>query len=162
MAAQEELSREATDRIVVHKLGVAQVGEILELEGMCFSYRWNREQFARGLAAGVFHVQGARRGTVLVGYLAYSMVSEEMEILNLAVRPEARRAGVASKLLHSMLCDCRTNGVQQGFLEVKESNAPAIDLYRKFGFNQVGRRKKYYPDTGEDALVLRLDLPPDQ
>ena len=143
---------------VLRRLRESDIPEVLRLEGMCFSYRWNEAQFKRGLDAGVFHVLGLERGPELVAYLAYSVVGDEMEILNLAVIPDERRRGLASLLLAALLEECRRRKVGRGFLEVKKSNTAAIDLYGKFGFKKVGERKKYYPDTGEDALLLRLDL----
>lgn len=148
--------------VSIRRLNASHIPEILRLEGLCFSYRWNKEQFRKGLAAGVFHVLGALEGRGLAAYLAYSVVKGEMEILNLAVDPDRRRRGVATRLLAAMLEDCRRRGVRTGFLEVKESNTAAIDLYRKFGFNQLGVRKNYYPDTREDALVFRIDLDPNR
>ncbi len=142
----------------IRRLGKGDVDEVLRLEGMCFAYRWNRDQFLRGLDAGAFHVLGMEQGGELIAYLAYSVVAREMEILNLAVTPDQRRQGLASLLLAAMLEDCLRRKVGHGFLEVRKSNQAAIDLYGKFGFKKVGERKKYYPDTGEDALVLRIDL----
>lgn len=142
----------------LRRLRKSDIPAILRLEGLCFSYRWNEEQFRRGLDAGVFHVLGLETGGELSAYLAYSVVEHEMEILNLAVTPELRRRGLASLLLVAMLEDCLQRKVVRGFLEVKKSNRAAIDLYGKFGFKKIGERKKYYPDTGEDALVMRLDL----
>ena len=143
---------------ILRRLGEPDIPEVMRLESLCFSYRWNLDQFRRGLDAGVFHVLGLDQGGSLAGYLAYSVVGDEMEILNLAVDPDQRRRGLATRLLSAMLEDCAKRKVDRGFLEVKKSNQAAIDLYGKFGFKKVGERKKYYPDTGEDALVLRLDL----
>ncbi|MGE4552916.1 MAG: ribosomal protein S18-alanine N-acetyltransferase [Desulfovibrionaceae bacterium] len=145
--------------IRLETLGTGDVDEILALESLCFAYHWNADQFRRGLVAGAFHVLGLRLGGELVGYGAYSVVVDEMEVLNLAVHPTLRRRGLGARLLRAMLADCARRGVRTGFLDVKVSNAAAIDLYRKFGFNQIGIRRKYYPDTGEDALLFRLDFP---
>ena len=145
--------------ILLETLGPGDVDEILALESLCFEYHWNADQFRRGLLAGAFHVLGLRLGEHLVGYGAYSVVVDEMEVLNLAVHPKLRRRGLGDRLLRAMLLDCASRGVRTGFLDVKVSNTAAIDLYRKFGFNQIGIRRKYYPDTGEDALLFRLDFP---
>jgi len=81
-----------------------------------------------------------------------------MEILNLAVAPEYRRRGLASRLLGLVLKIGKRLGVARVFLEVRESNVAARALYCRQGFGQVGVRKGYYPDNMEDALVQRLDL----
>ncbi|MGE4506795.1 MAG: ribosomal protein S18-alanine N-acetyltransferase [Desulfovibrionaceae bacterium] len=131
---------------------------VMELERLCFPYHWTEEQFRLGLERGAFQVLGALDGEALVGYLAFSIILDEMEILNLAVHPAERRRGLGARLLGKLLAVCRERGVRTGFLDVKQSNTPAIDLYLKFGFKKRGVRKRYYPDTGEDALLLSREI----
>ncbi|MCM0754373.1 ribosomal protein S18-alanine N-acetyltransferase [Desulfovibrio aminophilus] len=140
-------------------LGPDDIRAVMELESLCFAYHWTEEQFRLGLERGAFHILGMRRGDRIVGYIAYSVIAEEMEVMNLAVHPEFRRQGLGAGLLDAALRHCRQAGAREGFLDVKESNLPAIDLYRKFGFKQIGVRKRYYPDTLEDALLFRCDIP---
>ncbi|MBU1249356.1 MAG: ribosomal protein S18-alanine N-acetyltransferase [Proteobacteria bacterium] len=140
--------------IRVERLGPQDMRQVMELEQLCFNYHWTEEQFRLGLEKGAFFVLGIRQGIDIVGYLAYTKVLDEMEILNLAVHPKHRRKGFAARLLSTLLARCREQGVRKGFLDVKASNNPAIDLYLKFGFKKRGVRRKYYPDTGEDAILL--------
>lgn len=144
----------------VQFLGPDDMSEVMELERQCFKYHWTEEQFRLGLEKGAFRILGAGRDKhgKLVGYLAFSAVVDEMEILNLAVLPEYRRGGYGAKLMAVLLAFCRKNGIRKGFLDVKTSNTPAIDLYLKFGFKKIGVRKRYYPDTGEDALLLKREI----
>jgi ribosomal-protein-alanine N-acetyltransferase len=93
-----------------------------------------------------------------VGFLAALFSGEEMEILNLAVLPAARRAGVASSLLEAALAVARSSGGKRAFLEVRASNAGAIAFYERHGFLPAGRRTAYYAAPVEDALVLSLAL----
>lgn len=144
---------------VIEPLGPGDIREIMELERLCFAYHWTEEQFRLGLERGAYHILGLRLDGRMVGYAAFSVIQDEMEIMNLAVHPEFRRRGFGARLLDAVLRHSRAAGAQQGFLDVKESNIPAIDLYRKFGFNQIGVRKRYYPDTREDALLFRCDIP---
>lgn len=139
-------------------LGPGDVDAVMELEGLCFRTRWTREQILLGLARRAYRVLGVREGRGLAAYVAFSCIAGEMEIMNIGTRPERRRQGLASLLLGEVLTICRREKVELGFLEVRRSNAPAIDLYEKFGFTQVGIRKNYYPDNNEDALLYRLDL----
>lgn len=139
-------------------LGVADIAGVMDLERMCFRTRWTREQFLLGLERRAFRILGVRLRDVLVAYAAFSVIAGEMEILNIAVHPFHRRKGLARLLLADVLEACRAEKVEQGFLEVRRSNAGAIDLYEKFGFIQVGARKNYYPDNHEDALLYRLDI----
>lgn len=142
----------------VVKMGPEDIDSLRELEALCFDYHWTEEQFRLGLERGAFHVLGIKCGNRISGYLAYSILIDEMEILNLGVRPEERRKGIARKLMQSLLQKCRDMGIQKGFLDVKRSNTPAISLYESLGFKQTGVRKRYYPDTKEDALLYDLDL----
>lgn len=143
-------------------LGPGDVDAVAELEALCFRTRWTRDQLLLGLARGAYRILGVRGegGGRLVAYVAFSAIAGEMEIMNIGTRPEFRRRGLAARLLATVLDICRREGVGTGFLEVRRSNAPAIDLYEKFGFTQVGTRKNYYPDNNEDALLYRLDILP--
>lgn len=140
-------------------LAEGDVADVMELERLCFRTRWTREQFLLGLERGAFRILGIREGGALVAYLAFSHIAREMEVMNIATHPGHRRKGLARQLLARALDTCRKEKARQCFLEVRRSNTPAIDLYGKFGFIQVGVRKKYYPDNNEDALLYRLDFP---
>jgi len=111
-----------------------------------------------GLKQGIYVILGIRMDGQLAGYIAFSLIEDEMEILNLAVHPDYREQKLASALMDRTFAICRIKGVKKSFLDVKESNDPAIAMYRKYGYEQFGVRKKYYPDTKEDALLFRYDF----
>ncbi|HWR04006.1 MAG TPA: ribosomal protein S18-alanine N-acetyltransferase [Humidesulfovibrio sp.] len=140
-------------------LGVDDIGGVMELERMCFRTRWTREQFLLGLERHAFRILGIRQRGVLLAYVAFSLIAQEMEIMNIATHPFHRRKGLGRLLLGEAIAICTRENALQGFLEVRRSNTGAIDLYRKFGFIEVGTRKNYYPDNKEDALLFRLDFP---
>jgi len=94
----------------------------------------------------------------LVGYLCLWEIGYEIHITNLAVHPDRRRQGLARSLIQSVLEDGRGRGVTLAFLEVRPTNAEALGLYESLGFSVIGRRKGYYFDTGEDALVMETRL----
>ena len=152
-------SRESAAGPSISALGAADIREVMELESLCFAYHWTEEQFRLGLERGAYHILGLRLDKRMVGYAAFYVIQGDMEIMNLAVHPDFRRQGYGAMLLDAVLRQSRAAGAHQGFLDVKESNVPAIDLYRKFGFKQIGVRKRYYPDTHEDALLFRCDIP---
>lgn len=147
---------------IVRQLGPDDLADVMELERQCFRTRWTREQFLLGLGRGAFHILGVRERGVLVAYAAYSVIVDEMELMNIGVHPFYRRMGHAKLLMAEMLRRCEERGVVAGFLEVRTSNAGAIALYKRFGFEQKGVRKGYYPDNGEDALLFRRDFPAGQ
>ena len=94
----------------------------------------------------------------VVGVLEWRSLGPEAELLDLAIRVTERRNGFASLLLKDFLRQAAASGAQQVFLEVRESNAPAIALYKKFGFQVSGRRPDYYRRPEEAALLMRLIL----
>jgi len=95
------------------------------------------------------------------GVIAYAVlwcILDQGELANVAVRPEYAGRGYARQLLDGMFVLAKGRGVETVFLEVRDSNARAVDLYRSFGFTDVGRRKNYYEKPREDAVVMRLVL----
>lgn len=96
----------------------------------------------------------------VAGYLLAWRTADQLHILNLAVSPVRRRLGIASRLLEAALADAERCGLVEVTLEVRPGNEAALVLYRSFGFDRAGVRPGYYADTGEDALILTLSLPP--
>jgi ribosomal-protein-alanine N-acetyltransferase len=91
-------------------------------------------------------------GPRLAGYLICARYAEAYHLMNIAVDPDLRRRGIARSLIDSMI---ERAGVDANFtLEVRVSNAPAIALYESYGFRSVGTRRRYYQDTGEDAIIM--------
>src|SRR5690348_9470742 len=89
------------------------------------------------------------------GLVVFRIIADEAEILNLAVEPRRRRRGIASRLIEDALATCKAAGVETIFLEVRESNQAARNLYARIGFTENTRRRKYYRQPSEDALVLK-------
>lgn len=94
---------------------------------------------------------------VLLGYAVLNTVLDEGNLDNIAVAPEFRRQGVADALL-SALTGLARGHLARLFLEVRASNAPALTLYRKYGFAEVGRRKNYYENPREDAILMTWEI----
>ena len=94
----------------------------------------------------------------VTGFLLARQAADEAEILNLAVHPANRRTGTATALLLAVVERFRAGHATRIFLEVRESNAPAIGFYRKHAFRQVGRRPNYYRQPDEAALILERSL----
>ena len=95
----------------------------------------------------------------VVGFIVGQLLEDEWEIENIAVTGVARRRGLGSRLVNELLDLVRNRGGKTVFLEVRESNRAARSLYEKWGFLEVGRRKMYYQDPAEDALVLKFKFP---
>lgn len=133
--------------------------EVVELERVCFPDPWSRnmlkEELENDLAAFLVALDG--EGAV-AGYAGLQVVLDEGYILNVAVRPDCRRQGVAGQLLQVFLNFAKGNQLAFLTLEVRASNYPAIALYGSRGFRGVGRRKNYYEHPREDAVIMTLDL----
>lgn len=93
-----------------------------------------------------------------LAFCLYRTVCDELEILQVATHRLAQRRGIASALLRYVLGEARRQAVTSGFLEVRESNQPARRLYESLGFVEAGRRRGYYSEPSEDALLLKLTL----
>lgn len=138
----------------------ADLPSIAELEKTAFSDPWSLASFESVLAepAAFFAVarDDATRG--IVGYVVAWFVADEGEIANLAVREPTRRRGIGSSLLDGAIAAGLSRGTQNLYLEVRESNDAARRLYASRGFEEIGRRRRYYRRPEEDAIVLRRGL----
>ena len=130
---------------------------LARLHAECFTESWSVESFAALLVQPATFALIANDGFILV-----RVAGDESEVLTLAVRPAARRRGIASALLIEAAKQAEEQGARAIFLEVGATNSPAIALYKRHGFAQVGCRKAYYTAPGggrQDALVLRVEIP---
>jgi [ribosomal protein S18]-alanine N-acetyltransferase len=146
--------------LALDRMRPEDLDEVLAIERASFTMPWSRGAFLYELQQNRVArcwVARAAEGDV-VGYLCLWEVADEVHVTNVAVRPDARRQGAASALLRSVLDDGRRRGFKIVVLEVRPSNSHALSLYEAFGFRVVGRRHGYYYDTGEDALVMEIDL----
>lgn len=128
-------------------------------EAELHAFPWTRGNFEDSLAAG----HGAwvmRLDTRPLGYAIMMMVLDEAHLLNLSIARQVQGQGYGRVLLDRLCAEARAGGATQLFLEVRPSNEAALALYRKAGFEQIGRRRGYYParEGREDAIVMRLTL----
>lgn len=139
----------------------ADIAEVVALERACYADPWPASAFASLPDSTRVFFAVARRAAraPIAGYVVAWYVMDEGELANLAVAPEARGLGIGSALLDGMLSDASARGTRLIYLEVRESNAAARQLYARRGFEEVGRRKGYYRSPTEDALILRCALP---
>ena len=146
------------------------------LEAVCFTLPWSEEQYKTVLRAGAdtlaalpepdffllpAPIFGMRKGDGgIAAYLSLGLhhAAGELEIYNIAVCPQLRCAGLGHALLSFALREAAARGFSRAVLEVRPSNDAALALYSRLGFTACGRRKGYYTDTGEDALVLECAL----
>ena len=135
----------------------SHVAAIAELEKRCFNDPWSEKSIATELTSKLSCWLVAMEGETLVGYVGSQSVLGESDMMNIAVHPEHRRKGIAEALVTSLVTELTARGNHSLMLEVRPSNTPAITLYEKLGFTQVGRRPNYYRNPKEDALILRKE-----
>ena len=141
----------------ITRMTAADVADVAALEAVCFSDPWSEASVASELENPLSLWLVARDAAGLLGYIGSQSVPDEADMMNLAVRPDARRQGVAQALLRALEAALRENGIRSLTLEVRAGNAPAIRLYTQAGFRQVGLRKNYYFHPKEDALILKKE-----
>lgn len=145
----------------VEPMRAGDLDEILDIERASFSMPWSRGAFLYEIEQNrVARCRVVRHGGRLVAYLCLWDIADEIHITNIAVHPQHRRRGIARALMTAVLEEARSQGHQVVVLEVRPSNQEAIGLYDSLGFQVVGRRRGYYYDTGEDALVMEARLKP--
>lgn len=148
---------------VLRKMTPVDLGEVMRIEKVAFKHPWSADLFRRELEHPWSTIlvaeesQGGQR--LLLGFLIYWLVHDEIHVLNVASEPSQRRRGVARALMRACLSSGAQAGARLATLEVRRSNAPAIALYNSLGFRSAGIRPNYYADEGEDAIVMLLDLP---
>nr|WP_219629326.1 ribosomal protein S18-alanine N-acetyltransferase [Stenotrophomonas maltophilia] len=129
----------------------------IELRG--YPFPWTRGIFIDCLRAGYPGLAMERDG-LLVGYGVLSIAADEAHVLNICIDPLAQSRGLGRQLLRALVQLAADRGAQRVFLEVRPSNTPALALYHSEGFNEIGRRPRYYPAAQgrEDAVVMAIEL----
>ena len=135
----------------------AHVGQVAELEKICFSDPWSEKSVASELKNPLSLWLVAVDGNRVAGYIGSQSVEGEADVMNVAVHPDYRRQGIARRLVEGLVAALKEKGVYSLALEVRASNAPAISLYERLGFSQVGLRPNYYRNPKEDAYILRKE-----
>jgi ribosomal-protein-alanine N-acetyltransferase len=144
-------------------LELKHIDGVLEVDSLSFSVPWSRDSFEKEAVQNDFaHYVVALCGGRVIGYGGVWIIAGEGQITNIAVHPGFRGIGAARGMLEALIEICRSESVSDMTLEVRVSNAPAISLYKKYGFVEEGVRKQFYPDNKEDALIMwKHDVQPD-
>jgi ribosomal-protein-alanine N-acetyltransferase len=145
--------------VTISRVEPNDLDAIVAIEREAFSDPWSASSFREALRHDVVYFACARRdGEEVAGYVVAWFAADEGEIANLAVAPEAWGQGVGRALLDAALEEGERRETAAVYLEVRESNDRARGLYRSRGFEEVGRRRRYYRKPVEDAIVLRRTL----
>ena len=144
-----------TARVVVGPMRFEDVAAVHEIERISFRTPWPSYAFEQELRGNrLAHYLVARAGDRVVGFAGVWLMVDEAHVTTFGVHPDWRRQGIGRQLLLNLVELARTIGARRMTLEVRASNDVAQALYRTYGFEEVGRRPRYYTDDGEDALVM--------
>ena len=127
---------------------------VARLEEMCFSIPWSNTAIEEAFANELYRFVAVEEKGVIVGYANFRIVADEGEIERVAVHPDSRRRGYGRKLMEAMVEYSRKKGVRDMTLDVRVNNEKAINLYESCGFVEEGRRKDYYREPTEDAIIM--------
>lgn len=144
--------------VIIRGMLTEDIDQIINIEKICFSLPWSRESFEGELKNDFAYYQCAIVQGKVAGYMGMWRIIDECHITNVAVLPEYRNKGIGSKLIEKMVEICKCSEISQMTLEVRVTNSPAINLYRKFGFIPVGSRPNYYVKPIEDALIMWKEI----
>ena len=139
----------------IREARLADIPDIVEIERASFSDPWSASSFRSLLALPSTYFAVAERHGRVVGYSVLIIAADEAERGNIAIADRDRRQGTGRRLLDATMAEAVRRGVASIYLEVRDSNAAARALYARRGFQEVGRRRRYYRRPVEDAIVLR-------
>jgi [ribosomal protein S18]-alanine N-acetyltransferase len=147
--------------LTIKPISVDEIDEIVILDRLCFGGLWSIDSYRRELTNDNSHFLGvsiepdlAPDTSGIIGFGCFWAILDEAHITLLGVHPQYQRQGLGTLLLTALLDKARSIEMARATLEVRATNQGAIDLYERFGFQTVGRRKKYYQDTGEDGIIM--------
>ena len=134
----------------IEKLSKKHLDDVWEIEKICFSSPWSREDLEKQINIETSHFLVAVEDGRAVGYMGLQIFSDEGYVTNVAVLPQYRQRGIAAMLINEQMKN------QMAFitLEVRQSNTPAINLYTKMGFENVGIRPNFYSNPTENAIIM--------
>ena len=143
--------------LYIRKMTLEDVPVVVALDQISFSLPWPERSFRFELTDNpASRCWVAEMDGRIVGMIVGWMLVDEMHIATIATHPDYRRQGIGSKLLIHILLKSMDEGARSSFLEVRESNIAAQEMYLKFGYEKMGRRKRYYRDNDEDAILMYL------
>jgi ribosomal-protein-alanine N-acetyltransferase len=148
-------------RITTQNL-LTHLTDILNIEGVSFPSPWGRESFEHEVRNPLSRFWGILSDHGLIAYICFWVAAGEIHLMNIAVHPEMRKRGLGRLLMDKLVQTGVGEGVRKMWLEVRPSNEAARALYSGIGFIEVGRRRRYYTDTGEDAIVMARTLSPSE
>ena len=144
--------------MMIVKMNESHVPQIAELEKLCFNDPWSVNSIASELDNRLSFWLVAVENDCVLGYIGSQTVLGETDMMNIATHPDHRKQGIAAALIEALIAGLKERGSHSLMLEVRASNEAAISVYRRLDFVEVGKRKNYYRNPKEDALILRKEF----
>jgi ribosomal-protein-alanine N-acetyltransferase len=151
-------AREVINGLEMKPMGVEDLDEVIAIEESSFPTPWTMGIFMREFELEFSHRYVFDFEGRVAGYIVFWLIEGEVHIMSVAVRRDLRRLGIGTEVLRRSLEKAEESGGRYVFLEVREHNDAGIALYRKMGFRVVYKRRGYYTDTKEDALIMVRDI----
>lgn len=145
--------------VTIRRMRGTDVSRVMQIELATFTMPWSESTFRGLLRRTDSDLYVAEVNGIVAGYAVFWAVTDQGELGNVAVSAEFRGQGLGARLIEEVLDSAAARGVREIFLEVRKSNEGAQNLYKTFGFYEVGKRRNYYLQPVEDALVMKVDVP---
>lgn len=149
--------------MLIRKMTLQDISAVVEIEKECFSLPWSENSFKDSLSREdtiflVCEINENETGSHIAGYMGLYLSFDEASVTNVAVSPCFRKKGYGEALVAAAKKAAKGDGAECIFLEVRQSNVPAISLYKKLGFEELGIRKKFYEHPVEDAIIMKVGI----
>jgi ribosomal-protein-alanine N-acetyltransferase len=144
--------------LIIRKMTLDDIPAVIDLDQKSFSLPWPERSFRFELTDNpASRCWVAELDGKIIAMIVVWLMVDEAHVATLATHPDFRRQGIAKKLLSYALQHLLAEGARSSFLEVRASNVAAQAMYRQFGYEETGRRRRYYRDNDEDAILMNLD-----
>ncbi len=140
--------------MIIREMILEDIKSVAEIESLSFTHPWSADNLRESLNSCCNHFYISQKENKVVGYIGFTVAADEVYILNVAVHPDFQGQGIGKALVEKTLNYGLKNSLAFVTLEVRESNIKAINLYSHFGFESVGKRKSYYSNPKEDAILM--------
>ena len=146
--------------MIIRKMTPSDVEQVAAIEAQCFSVPWSKQGFLDSIAREdtVFLVAEQSEEAVIAGYIGMYTSFDEGEITNVAVSSKYRKQGIGNHLVTAMQTIAKEKNLERIILEVRATNEPALSLYKRKGFKEIGIRKNFYEKPTEDAIIMSCEI----
>lgn len=144
-------------KLLIRRMEPEDVPAVCAADRLCFAIPWSDYTFQAELSSTIGYYRVATLDGAVVGYIGSHMIHDEAHITTFGVHPAVQRRHIGERLLADVIREAVGQGCRRITLEVRESNLAAQNLYRKYGFLPISRRKRYYSDNDEDAIVMWIE-----